>query len=105
MDILEEIKQILENHIGRGNEISAQVFENKFGNPIDKTHRKSRELIEKCADKYHIPIAGNDLGYYIISNEEELAEYKENLQSRINGIRQREAKMEKFFKERNKWNL
>ena len=102
MDILEEIKQILENHIGRGNEISAQVFENKFGNPIDKTHRKSRELIEKCADKYHIPIASNDLGYYIISNEEELAEYKENLQSRINGIRQREAKMEKFFKERNK---
>ena len=31
-----------------------------------------------------------------------LEEYKENLQSRINGIKQREAKMEKFFKERNK---
>ena len=33
MDKLEEIKLLLEHHVGKGNEVSAQVIENEYGDP------------------------------------------------------------------------
>lgn len=102
MDKLEEIRELLERHIGKGNPVSAQVIQDKYGNPTDKTHRKARDLVLKCADKYELPVAGNDEGYYIISTQEEMDEYKANLRSRISGIQEREEKMERYFKVRNK---
>ena len=31
MDTLEKIKILLEDHVGKGNEVSAQVIEDKYG--------------------------------------------------------------------------
>lgn len=102
MDELEFIKQVLEQHRGKGNEISAGNIEEMLNYPRDDTHAKGRKLIKKCAEKYNIPLAGNDAGYFIITNEEELNEYKSNLHSRTEKIKERERTMEQNYKEWNK---
>ena len=55
MDKLEKIKILLESHVGKGNEVSAQVIEDEYGKSSDKTHRKARELIDACIEKYESP--------------------------------------------------
>lgn len=102
MDELEFIKQTLEEHRGKGNEISAGDIEELLGFSRDDTHAKGRRLIKKCAEKYNIPLAGNDSGYYIMINDEELNEYKANLCSRTEKIKEREIIMENNYREWNK---
>lgn len=102
MDELLWIKEELKKHYGKGNEMSAQIVENQFGNPADRSHAKSRELILKCAEKYHIPLGSNSNGYFIMTNDDELDEYGENLDSRIKGIKDRKETMKKYYEEWNK---
>jgi len=98
MDKLEKIKILLENHVGKGNEISAKVIEEEYGNPKDSTHRKARDLIDACIEKYHLPVAANTKGYFLISNEQEYDEYMALLDSRKEGIEERKCIITKFFK-------
>ena len=98
MDKLEKIKILLEHHVGKGNEVSAQIIEDEYGKSSDKTHRKARELIDDCIDKYNLPVAANNKGYFIISNESEYDEYMANLDSRIAGIDDRKKVITKIYK-------
>ncbi len=98
MDKLEKIKILLEHHVGKGNEVSAQVIEDEYGKSSDKTHRKARELIDACIDKYNLPVAANNRGYFIISSESEYDEYMANLDSRKAGIDERKKVITKIFK-------
>ena len=102
MDELEIVKQLLEAHKGKDNAISAGEIEQKLGYPTEDTHAKGRKLVERCAKKYGIPVSGNVSGYFIMTNQFELDEYKANLQSRVRKIQKREELMEKNFKEWNK---
>lgn len=90
--VLSEIKRILEEHKGKRNEVSAQIIEEKFGNPKDATHSKARDLIKQCIERFHLPIAANDKGYYYITSEDELKEYSSNLYSRAKEINDRAKK-------------
>ena len=98
MDKLERIKILLENHVGKGNEVSAGVIENEYGNPSDSTHRKARDLIDACIEKYGIAVAANNRGYFLISNENEYNEYMASLDSRKAGIDERKRIITKIFK-------
>lgn len=98
MEKLEKIKILLESHIGKGNEVSAQVIEDEYGNSSDKTHRKARELIDACIEKYNLPVAANNRGYFLISNEKEYDEYMANLDSRKAGIDERIRIITKNYK-------
>lgn len=95
MDQLERVKQLLELHQGKGNAISAGEIEQKLGYPTEDTHAKGRKLIERCAKKYGIPVSGDPSGYFIMTNQAELDEYKANLRSRVKKIHDREELMEK----------
>lgn len=97
MDKLERIKLLIEDHVGKGNEVSAQVIENEYGKPTDKTHRKARELIDACIEKYNMPIAANNKGYFLISNQREYDEYMANLDSRKAGIDKRKSLITRIF--------
>ena len=97
MDKLQWITQLLESHVGKGNEISAQVIENEYGRSSDSTHKKARDLIDDCIREYGIPVGANQKGYYIISNEQEYDEYMANLDSRIAGIEDRKNRITKIF--------
>ena len=98
MDKLERIKLLLERHVGKGNEVSAQVIEDEYGNPSDKTHKKARDLIDACIDKYGLSVAANNRGYFLISNQQEFDEYMANLDSRKAGIDERKRVIAKNFK-------
>ena len=98
MDKFEKIKILLESHVGKGNEVSAQVIEDEYGKSSDKTHKKARDLIDACIEKYDLPVAANNKGYYIISSENEYDEYMANLDSRKAGIDERKRVITRIFK-------
>ena len=101
MDELEKVKQLLEAHQGQNNPISAGEIEQILGYPTEATHAKGRMLVKRCAKKFGIPVSGDTSGYYIMTSQAELDKYKANLQSRAKKIQDREALMEKNFRE---WN-
>ena len=102
MDELEKVKKLLEKHQGKGNSISAGDIEQILGYPTEDTHVKGRKLVKRCAKKYGIPVSGDTSGYFIMTTQAELDEYKANLQSRVKKIQDREELMEKNFREWNK---
>lgn len=102
MDELEFVRKQLEKHRGKGNTISAGEIAEMLGYYVEGSHVKGRELVKRCAKKYRIPVGGNVNGYYIITNYEELEEYKANLRSRSQKILERGELMEQFYKEWNK---
>lgn len=83
MDELETVKRLLEAHQGKGNAISAGEIEQRLGYPTEGSHAKGRKLVGRCAKKYEIPVSGDVSGYFIMTNQFELDEYKANLQSRV----------------------
>ena len=101
-DELELIKKQLSKHRGKGNEISAGIIGDLLKFEKDDTHAKARYRIKKCAEKYHIPLAANNNGYFIMTTPDELKEYQENLDSRIEEIKERKDNMTEFYKEWNK---
>lgn len=101
-DELELIKNQLSMHRGKGNEISAGVIGDLLQFEKDDTHAKARKRIKKCAEKYHIPLAANNNGYYIMTTPDELKEYQDNLDSRIEEINERKKIMTDYYGEWNK---
>ena len=102
MNELEFVKIQLEKHRGKGNTISAGEIAEMLGYPVEGSHVKGRDLVKRCAEKYRIPVGGNIYGYYIITTQEELEEYKANLRSRAQKTLERGELMETFFEEWNK---
>ena len=102
MDELEFVKKELEKHRGKGNTISAGEIAEMLGYPVEGSHVKGRDLVKRCAKKYRIPVGGNTSGYYIITTQDELEQYKSNLRSRAQKTLERGELMEEFFEEWNK---
>ena len=65
--MLEQIKDILILHYGKKNSITASEIADMIGIVEDDTHAQTRALILECAEKYELPVAANNKGYYIIS--------------------------------------
>lgn len=84
--MLEQIKDILILHYGKKNSITASEIADMIGIVEDDTHAQTRALILECAEKYELPVAANNKGYYIISNQQEYDEYMNNLDLRSAGI-------------------
>lgn len=102
MDELEFVKMELEKHCGKRNTISAGEIAEMLGYPVEGSHVKGRDLVKRCAKKYRIPVGGNTSGYYIITTQDELDEYRSNLRSRAQKTLERGELMEEFFEEWNK---
>ena len=84
--MLEQIKDILILHYGKKNSITASEIADMIGIVEDDTHAQTRALILECAEKYELPVAANNKGYYITSNQQEYDEYMNNLDLRSAGI-------------------
>ena len=92
------VKQILEQHRGKENAISAGVIGEYLGFAHDDTHVKARNLIKDCIQKYQLPVLSCSSGYYIVKTEKEYNEYIANLDSRIAGIEERKAFVTEYYK-------
>lgn len=98
MDQLEQIKTILESHLGKKNKIPSWQIADKLGIIEDATHAETRAKILECARKYKLPLAANTTGYYLITCQEEYEEYINNLEGRIKGIEERIEIIKKNYK-------
>ena len=89
MDVIEQIKDILMQHCGKSNAITSGEIADLIDINEDDTHAKTRAMILEAAKRYHLPLAADRNGYYLITNEEEYDAYMNNLDSREEGIEER----------------
>lgn len=79
----ENIKNILEEHCGKANAIASHSISKKIGYPMEATQALSRKAIHDTAEEYDLPLLSCNKGFYLAETEDELAEYNENIDSRI----------------------
>lgn len=89
MNKLENLRDILEQHCGRRSAISSAKLAYLLGIQEDDTHSGTRELIFECAEKYQLPVAATNRGYYLLQTDEEYYDYIQTLEDRMAGIRRR----------------
>ena len=96
---VKQVKKILMKHKCKRKSITTAEIPDMLGIDDGDTHSQVRYLIKRCVYSYHIPLAGDVNGYYIITSQEELDEYCDNLELRARQIHQRKNKMKKFYQE------
>jgi hypothetical protein len=97
MSQLDEIKRILENHIGKENQISAGEIGPKIGIHEDATHVQVRDLIRQAIEIFGLPVAGGNRGYFLIKDKNELRDYVKNIEGRIEEMQKRIILVERAF--------
>lgn len=93
-----EIKNILEKHKGKANQISAGKIAEMLNLRQEDTHIAPRTLILKAIKQFNIPVAGSSKGYYLITGQEELEEYMSSIDGRIEKIKDRKSTVKEAFK-------
>ncbi len=99
----EQIRQIMEEHIGKRNAITSAEIADMLGIDEDDTHPRTRRLLLETAKMYKLPMAATTKypkGYYLIANDEEYDEYIATLDSRIDGIEERKEIITDNYKRR-----
>lgn len=99
MDQIDELKAILEQHVGKDNKITSREIQEYFGIQEDASHPKSRRLIKECMMKYHLPLAADNEGYYMVASVDEYTDYIDNLQNRSDEIIKRKNQFISFYQE------
>ena len=99
-EMLKYLSKVLMSHKGEGSEITSQQIASLLGIYDNNGTPITRALIKRCAYEYHIPLAANGRGYYVITNKDELRKYCRNLDFRANEIRKRKEMIEEFYNEK-----
>jgi hypothetical protein len=94
---LQEIKEILEEHKGKSNQISAGEIGPQIGVEEDATHVQVRGLILQTIEEFGLPVAASSRGYYLISSEKELNEYLDGIEGRIEEMKKRKRLVKGAF--------
>jgi len=90
MSIHEQIRDILLQHIGKRNAIKSREIAKLVGINRGASSVNIRTKITETIGQYMLPIGGNTaVGYYLIENRDELKEYMQSLQRRINNTIER----------------
>ena len=95
---LHKIKKIIENHRGKKNQISAGEIGPQIGIHEDATHVQVRGLILQVIERFNLPVAGGNRGYYLIKDQSELEEYLRNIDGRIDEMQKRKNLVEEAFR-------
>ena len=90
MSILENIRDILLQHGGQSNVISARDIANQIGINAGVSMVNIRKLIKDAIIRFELPIASNNRGYYLLENNlEDLRRYQRSLKRRAYEIIER----------------
>ncbi len=92
-----KIKEIIEAHRGKENQISAGDIGPQIGIHEDATHVQVRSLIRQAIKIVRLPIAAGNKGYYLIKDEHELREYLQNINGRIAEMEIRKTLVQEAF--------
>lgn len=86
MTKLEQIHEIMKNHVGKGRAITSAKLCKELGLIEDDTHVGTRKLLTVYRETYRVPLVASKSGYYLARNKDEVADYVDSLKSRIYGI-------------------
>lgn len=95
---LKKARDILLKHQGKKNQIKSKKIAEKLGIFEDDTKAQTRALLFQCAEKYELPLAADQGGYFLIDSDEEYEKYMEDLEKRKKGIEKREKLITKNYK-------
>lgn len=98
-DVKERVREILLNHRGADNPVSSREINDEIGVDSIGSFPSTRAIIRELVLDDKIPIASSNQGYYVVETEDELAEYIENLSTRIDSIAERRFAIQRAAKE------
>jgi len=98
----ERIRDILLQHRGKENAITAKEISAKMGYPMEDTQSVSWYQIKKTEEKYNLPLVSGREGYYIAQTDEEMEKYNQNIRNRMEKMEQRRLMANENYKEWNK---
>ena len=93
----EKIRDILLNHRGKRNMITAPAIAKSIGIEPGPSGVDIRELITETIITYHLPIASSSRGYYLLEDPEDLKRYQRSLDGRVNKITMRKLLVTQYF--------
>lgn len=95
----EQVKEMLLNHRGKGNEITAREINEVVGLDNVGSFPQTRECIRDIILQERIPAIGGGNGFYIAESEEELKDALETLESRIINTTERKMLLQRAAEE------
>jgi hypothetical protein len=93
---LDKIRAILLKHRGKANSIKSKTIALMIGIDEDDTHVQTRGLITKLF-KAGLPVGAWNSGYFLIETQDEIDEYCETLNSRIEEVYDRLGRLQSNF--------
>lgn len=94
----EKIRDILKDHCGKATAISSKQISRMMGFPMEDTQAVSRAVIWDTAEEYGLPLLSCNKGYFIAKNDDEIAEFDDNYNKRINGMRRTQEMVHENYK-------
>jgi len=98
-DQLNRIKKILEDHVGKEDQISSGDIGREIGIHEDATHVQVRSLIRDAIEEFSLPVGGSSRGYYLIKDEDELKKYIDSIDKRMEKMQERKELIEQAFED------
>ena len=86
MSAREQIRELLLNHPGKINMITAPAIAENIGIEPGPSGVEIRELITETIITYHLPVASSSRGYYLLEDSDDLKRYQKSLDGRTNKI-------------------
>lgn len=91
----EVVKELLLEHKGSDNPITSREISDELDRREVGSFPQTRMLIRDIMMEDQIPVASSTNGYYVITAEEELQDYVDQLESRILGMTERKMMIQK----------
>lgn len=98
-DPRELVKDILLDHRGEANAISAREISERLNENEVGSFPKTRMIVRDIMLEDQIPIASTNKGYYVVETEGELRDYVDQLEQRILGISERKFAVQRAANE------
>lgn len=95
----ERIKELLLNHRGKRNMITAQTIADTIDVEAGPSGVGIRDLITETIITNHLPVASSSRGYYLLEDPEDLKRYQRSLEGRVNKITMRKILVTQYFNE------
>jgi len=88
--LLDELEELLDDHRGPENAISSGEIADELGIDDSGSNPRTREAVKALLEERELPVISNSNGYFVATAESQIEEELESLQSRIQGIQQRQ---------------
>jgi len=98
-DLLDDLEDVLLDHVGKGNKITSGELADHLGIDDAEGNPKTREAIRVLIEERQLPVISSQ-GYYIPESDEQIQDQIKSLQSRAQSIQERSQLIKEAWDER-----